>query len=82
LTFSAIKSRTPRNCSGAIAFGQATFQSSRTLARRGGHNSPQPIVTATSNSTSGRAEVRPDLKDLTFSEGGPKAWFSVIRRVA
>jgi cyclopropane fatty-acyl-phospholipid synthase-like methyltransferase len=25
-------------------------------------------------------EVRPDLKDLTFSEGGPKAWFAVIRR--
>jgi cyclopropane fatty-acyl-phospholipid synthase-like methyltransferase len=29
-----------------------------------------------------RAEVRPDLKDLTFSEGGPKAWFVVVRRVA
>ena len=27
-----------------------------------------------------RAEVRPDLKDLTFSEGGPKAWFVVTRR--
>jgi cyclopropane fatty-acyl-phospholipid synthase-like methyltransferase len=27
-----------------------------------------------------RYEVRPDLKDLTFSEGGPKAWFAVIRR--
>jgi SAM-dependent methyltransferase len=27
-----------------------------------------------------RVEVRPDLKDLTFSEGGPKAWFVVIRR--
>jgi SAM-dependent methyltransferase len=27
-----------------------------------------------------RLEVRPDLKDLTFSEGGPKAWFSIIRR--
>ena len=27
-----------------------------------------------------RFEVRPDLKDLTFSEGGPKAWFAVIRR--
>jgi cyclopropane fatty-acyl-phospholipid synthase-like methyltransferase len=26
------------------------------------------------------AEVRPDLKDLQFSEGGPKAWFAVIRR--
>ena len=25
-------------------------------------------------------EVRPDLKDLTFSEGGPKAWFVVVRR--
>ena len=27
-----------------------------------------------------RYEVRPDLKDLTFSEGGPKAWFVVVRR--
>ncbi len=27
-----------------------------------------------------RFEVRPDLKDLTFSEGGPKAWFAVISR--
>jgi len=27
-----------------------------------------------------RLEVRPDLKDFTFSEGGPKAWFAVIRR--
>jgi SAM-dependent methyltransferase len=28
-----------------------------------------------------RYEVRPDLKDFTFSEGGPKAWFVVVRRV-
>jgi cyclopropane fatty-acyl-phospholipid synthase-like methyltransferase len=28
-----------------------------------------------------RAEVRPDLKDLAFSENGPKAWFVVVRRV-
>jgi cyclopropane fatty-acyl-phospholipid synthase-like methyltransferase len=27
-----------------------------------------------------RFEVHPDLKDLTFSEGGPKAWFVVARR--
>lgn len=27
-----------------------------------------------------RFEVRPDLKDLQFSEGGPKAWFVVARR--
>lgn len=27
-----------------------------------------------------RYEVRPDLKDLSFSEGGPKAWFVVVRR--
>jgi ubiquinone/menaquinone biosynthesis C-methylase UbiE len=27
-----------------------------------------------------RFEVAPDLKDISFSEGGPKAWFSVIRR--
>jgi cyclopropane fatty-acyl-phospholipid synthase-like methyltransferase len=29
-----------------------------------------------------RYEVRPDLKDLSFSQGGPKAWLAVIRRVA
>ena len=28
-----------------------------------------------------RAEVRPDFKDLQFSEGGPKAWFVVVRWV-
>lgn len=28
-----------------------------------------------------RFETRPDLPDFTFSEGGPKAWFAVIRRV-
>jgi SAM-dependent methyltransferase len=28
-----------------------------------------------------RLEVRPDLEDVSFSEGGPRAWFSVIRRV-
>jgi cyclopropane fatty-acyl-phospholipid synthase-like methyltransferase len=27
-----------------------------------------------------RFEVRPDLKDFSFSEGGPKAWFAVVRR--
>jgi SAM-dependent methyltransferase len=27
-----------------------------------------------------RVAVRPSLKDLTFSEGGPKAWFAVVRR--
>lgn len=27
-----------------------------------------------------RLEVRPDFKDFQFSEGGPKAWFAVIRR--
>jgi cyclopropane fatty-acyl-phospholipid synthase-like methyltransferase len=27
-----------------------------------------------------RAEIRPDFKDLTFSEGGPKTWFAVVRR--
>ena len=27
-------------------------------------------------------EVLPDLKDFTFSPGGPKAWFSVLRRNA
>ena len=28
----------------------------------------------------GGFEVRPDLEDISFSEGGPKAWFSVVRR--
>jgi cyclopropane fatty-acyl-phospholipid synthase-like methyltransferase len=27
-----------------------------------------------------RFEVRPDLKDVSFSKGGPKAWFAVVRR--
>ncbi len=27
-----------------------------------------------------RIETRPGLKDLTFSEGGPKAWFAILRR--
>ena len=27
-----------------------------------------------------RFEVIPDLQDMTFSEGGPKAWFAVVRR--
>src|SRR4051812_5118787 len=27
-----------------------------------------------------RFAVVPDLKDVSFSEGGPKAWFAVIRR--
>lgn len=28
-----------------------------------------------------RFEVRPDLQDFTFFEGGPKAWFVVVRWV-
>jgi cyclopropane fatty-acyl-phospholipid synthase-like methyltransferase len=28
-----------------------------------------------------RYEVRPDLKDMSFSDGGSKAWFVVARRV-
>jgi cyclopropane fatty-acyl-phospholipid synthase-like methyltransferase len=27
-----------------------------------------------------QVEVRPDMKDLSFSEGGPKAWFAIVRR--
>ena len=27
-----------------------------------------------------RIEVAPNIKDFTFSEGGPKAWFAVVRR--
>lgn len=29
---------------------------------------------------SARFETRPDLKDMTFSPGGPKTWFAIIRR--
>jgi cyclopropane fatty-acyl-phospholipid synthase-like methyltransferase len=29
-----------------------------------------------------RFEVRPDLKDISFSEGGPKAWLAVVRRAS
>ena len=29
-----------------------------------------------------RFEVRPDLKDISFSAGGPKAWFVTARRTA
>jgi cyclopropane fatty-acyl-phospholipid synthase-like methyltransferase len=29
-----------------------------------------------------QGEVRPDLKGFSFSEGGPKAWFVVVRRLA
>jgi cyclopropane fatty-acyl-phospholipid synthase-like methyltransferase len=28
-----------------------------------------------------RLEVWPDLEDISFSEGGPRAWLSVIRRI-
>jgi cyclopropane fatty-acyl-phospholipid synthase-like methyltransferase len=28
-----------------------------------------------------RVEVRPDFKEISFSEGGPKAWVVVVRRV-
>ena len=28
-----------------------------------------------------RFETRPDMNNLDFSEGGPKAWFVVVRRV-
>lgn len=31
---------------------------------------------------SSRYEVRPDLKDLNFSEGGPRAWFVVVQKVS
>ena len=27
-----------------------------------------------------RFEVRPDLNDISFSQGGPRAWFVVVRR--
>ncbi|MHA0111547.1 hypothetical protein ACXYUI_31280, partial [Klebsiella pneumoniae] len=27
-----------------------------------------------------RFETLSDLKDISFSEGGPKAWFAVVRR--
>jgi cyclopropane fatty-acyl-phospholipid synthase-like methyltransferase len=28
-----------------------------------------------------RLETRPDFKEFTFSEGGPKAWFAIVQRV-
>ena len=28
-----------------------------------------------------QVEVRADLKDISFSEGGPRAWFVVVRRL-
>lgn len=28
-----------------------------------------------------RYEVRPDPKDISFSDGGPRAWFAVVRRM-
>jgi len=27
-----------------------------------------------------RADVRPDLEGVSFSDGGPKVWFAIIRR--
>ena len=27
-----------------------------------------------------RFEVRPDMKDFSFSDGGPRAWFVVVRK--
>jgi hypothetical protein len=27
-----------------------------------------------------RVEVNPEFTEVTFSEGGPKAWFAVVRR--
>ncbi len=27
-----------------------------------------------------QVEGRPDLRDFSFSEGGPRAWFAIIRR--
>jgi len=27
-----------------------------------------------------QVEVRPDFTEATFSPGGPKAWFAIIRR--
>lgn len=29
-----------------------------------------------------RFEIRPDFTEISFSEGGPKAWFAVVRRLA
>jgi len=35
---------------------------------------------AVESTQSSRFEVIPNLKEFTFSEGGPKAWFAVVRR--
>jgi len=45
-----INSRTWRNSSGGISFGSGICQSTRNPATTSGHSSPQPIVTAASNS--------------------------------
>jgi len=29
-----------------------------------------------------RFETRPDFKEMTFSEGGPKSWFLIARKTA
>lgn len=29
-----------------------------------------------------RFEIRPDFKEMAFSEGGPKTWFAIIRRAS
>jgi 2-polyprenyl-3-methyl-5-hydroxy-6-metoxy-1,4-benzoquinol methylase len=28
-----------------------------------------------------RVEIRPDFQEVAFSEGGPRAWFAIVRRV-
>ena len=39
-----------------------------------------PMAGLSNPSRPSRFEVIPNLKDFTFSEGGPKAWFVAVRR--
>ena len=49
-----------------------------TVAQTGPYISEAPLAIVVAIEPS-RFEVRSDLKDVRFSEGGPKALFSVIR---
>ena len=49
-TFASIKSRTSRNRSGVMSLGSGICHSSLRRASTRGHSSPQPMVTAASNS--------------------------------
>jgi SAM-dependent methyltransferase len=67
--------------------GCGTGDTALFIAGRGCHESKKELHAAFAQGWSiesveaTRAEVRHDLKDLTFSEGGPKAWLVVAKKV-